>query len=1177
MTIEPAARPRIKISAGDMLFNLAVLVAIVASGLWVAVCVSYALSKADVPTLLTLAPDRLGFGAVGTASVPVILWILLANWHRNRTLAATTGMFRRQVRILNQTIVSQAKPVDLALDGNLGLFEAAQTALASLKAAQDDLKREAQGLRDTLVTARTLPPVPVQLEEPGREDSRVEETLARLESMLQQFETSGDRLLTNALSAGEAVRETADRLEMAGRTSEASIGGLVESLAGLSRQAAAVPPVVFPDVAELAAVADRLMEYQRELVRAANTAAEPSPAGRALPLTAQDLDGLTGVSQLARHKQEIDALVEATTLRLDQIAGRFDQQVASVGEAERQIADGLEKIGTALARTRAEQEDATRDLESLGERTGGLSARLEGLRAAAVNGSADLMSEADRLQKRAETLSIELRGHSGVISDAVGRASEIGTILRATSTLMSEVTDRAGEASRRILGEFDTTSREIESQGARLAVRASEATGVLDQARLQMETAVANVESTLTGLDRKAGEINFAVSSSLSRLGELTHGLERARSEVVGSSADVGARLEATMTMLQAGITEIRGTAADIGLASEQAGAVTDRLTQAGDALRDRLDDIVRSANEAGDRLAGSTGEVSATAEKARGELNLVGDRIRQEGEVVAAMLTRVASVESALRGVGSMIDEVTARAAETAEQARTSLSSIGHEISTQSAVAAEGSGMTGEALLRTRNQMQGVSEQVDEAFGSLNRKASEINFTVSTAVNRLGELMRGLETAKHTADNTAGALAERLLHATGVIKGEFQAVDEVSAKALERLDRASTALSAGAVDMQAGIHESESRLSALSAQVQAQNAEIDRSVDQAVQSFERAGRSLLEGQQTLAASTEGTTAQFVRLMQDFADGKTAFANSAASAAERLTEVSTQVETRFTAITGIADGARQALTGFSDNLDELRSRGEAISRSLAGTSDTLRADIERLAALAEQSAGDVRASTSGFATNSSEMAEAAARARTEIQRIVNNLREETHAIAGTQEAARGLAEQAASMLKDKVREMAEAARTVAVEAQALRQADTKAKRTLFVSAAKTVLDNLQSLSVDLSKVLDKDLPERTWKNATRADMPGFTKRLATLRDQVPVNDVRTRFMADTQFRSHVLAYMSQFEDLLDQISADDQGDILNSTLMSSDVGKIYYFLMAAVGRDRNGGEQQAVV
>ena len=1168
---ETATQTRKKISFDDLLFQGAVIVALAVSALWVTLCIFYALSKADVPAILSLPPDRLGFGVVGTAAVPLILWVLLSNWHRNRMLHVSAAMLRRQVRILNQAIVNNAKLPPAEAENSLNLFEAAQATLASLNGIQDDLKREAKAMRESLLAS-----------EQSRSDSRDDlaaaageqatANFARLEALLRLLEASGDRIAETARGADEAVRETADRLDIASRETETTIGSLSESLNRLSERTNAAATVVLPDIAELAVVVDRLVECQQQLA----ATIEAVPARTADGLSLEDVQGLAGIEQLARHRDQIESLVSATNAHLDEIGDRFGQQVATVGEAERQIADGLEKIGSALARTRVEQEEATRDLEALGERTGGLSVRLEGLRTAAVTGASDLISEADRLQKRAETLSNELRGHSGVISDAVGRASEIGTILRATSTMMSEVTDRASEASRQIRGEFDTTSREIEAQGTRLAERASQATEVLDQARQQMESAVSNVESTLNGLDRKAGEINFAVSSSLSRLGELTHGLERARSEVVGSSTDIGARLESVMALLRSGAEEIRGTASDIGQASHEAGTVTDRLTAAGDALRDRLGEVIRSAAEASERLTGSTGEVSATAEKARGELNLVGDRIRQEGEVVAAMLQRVASVEVAMRGVGAMIDEVTSRAAQTAEQARESLATIGREITTQGEIASEGSNMTGEALQRTRNDMQGVAAQVDEAFGSLNRKASEINFTVSTAVNRLGELMRGLEGAKQSADASSEAVAARLAAATGAIKDEFASVDDVSAKALERLDRASATIASGAVDVQAEIHASETRLAAIIASVRDHNAEIDRSIDHAVEGFERAGRNLVEGQQKLTASAEDTTAHFLRLMQEFATGKTDFANTVTSTADRLTEVSTQVETRFAAITGIADEARQALTGFSTDLDDLRMRGDSISQTLAHTGESLKSDIERLAELTAQSAGAIRESASDFASGSSEIADAAGHARTEILRVVNNLREEANTVAGTQEAARGLAEQASAMLRDKAREMADAAKTVALEAQALRQTDLKARRKLFVSAAKTVLDNLQSLSVDLSKVLDKDLPEKTWKTATRADMPAFTKRLAALRDQVPVNDVRTRFMADSQFRGHVLAYMAQFEELLDHIDGDEQADVLSSTLMSSDVGKIYYFLSAAVGRDR-AGDQQAVV
>ena len=170
--------------------------------------------------------------------------------------------------------------------------------------------------------------------------------------------------------------------------------------------------------------------------------------------------------------------------------------------------------------------------------------------------------------------------------------------------------------------------------------------------------------------------------------------------------------------------------------------------------------------------------------------------------------------------------------------------------------------------------------------------------------------------------------------------------------------------------------------------------------------------------------------------------------------------------------------------------------------------------------------------------------------------------------------SRALMEKVAEMIGEKAMALAMSVRDTASHTASLREADAKARRDLFLNAAKSVLDGLNSLSVDLTRVLDQDVPDKMWKGLARGDIASFPKRLAAVRDQIPVSEVRMKFVSDGTFRLSAQNYLTQFEQLLEQAVDIDQGDILSSTLMSSDVGKIYYFLSSAVGRER--GLQKAV-
>jgi ABC-type transporter Mla subunit MlaD len=871
---------------------------------------------------------------------------------------------------------------------------------------------------------------------------------------------------------------------------------------------------------------------------------------------------------LAERKQNIDSLMNMMMSRLDEAASRFDTQISTAGNAERQIVDGLELVGNALARTRVEQDTTMRALETMAERTSGLTGRLEGLRTAAIAGANDLIGETDRLQRRTEALSHELRGHNNVINGAVERASEIGAVLQSTGTVINEIAGRATEASRQIRDEFDRARNGIEAEGMKLVDRARDAGSIIDRTRTQLEDVAGTVASTFNDFDHRAGEINFSVVSSLSRLSELTHGLERARDQALGSTDQISGRLDDAIRVLQNGVGRIESVAGAITQASAETAGVTSQLSETGEALRGRMDEVLRMAAEAKESLRATSDAFAGSTQQTRGELMSSTERLRQEAELVSNAMKRLGDVQAALLGVGATVSQIGDRTSETADQAAARLHAVGEEIAIQAGLLSSVSGTNAEGLARARGQIEGIVGQVDEAFGNLNRKTGEITFTVSSAVNRLNELMRGLESAKAAVESSSGVVADRIAGTASAMKAEFDQVQDASDRAIERLERTASVLAAGAVSAESETQAAEARISNLLGVVNARNAEVAKAVDAAIAEFERAERNLADAQNKMTSNAIDSTAQFKALMSELANGKFDLGNTISVVADRIAAASSLVENRLGSITRVADEARSALTTFSGDVDDVSARGQALAVVLTGTAEHLKTSVATIADTAEHARGEIQKSATALVASNTDIADAAGRARVELQRAVNQLREENRAISETGDQAAQLAGKAAAMLGEKVMELAQAARSVANEAVSLRDTDTKTRRDIFLNAAKSVLDGLQALSVDLAKVLDKELPEKTWRNATRADLPTFTKRLATLRDTMPVNEVRTRFMADTQFRINVQAYLRQFEELMDQINADENGEILASALMSSDVGKIYYFLSSAVGRDR---------
>src|SRR6185437_297975 len=114
--------------------------------------------------------------------------------------------------------------------------------------------------------------------------------------------------------------------------------------------------------------------------------------------------------------------------------------------------------------------------------------------------------------------------------------------------------------------------------------------------------------------------------------------------------------------------------------------------------------------------------------------------------------------------------------------------------------------------------------------------------------------------------------------------------------------------------------------------------------------------------------------------------------------------------------------------------------------------------------------------------------------------------------------------------------------------------------------ARHALESLDSLSVDIARMIDHDAAAELWERYKRGERNVFTRRLYTLQGQQTFDDIRKRYRADREFKQTVDRYIGEFERLLEEVSRDDRGQVVARTYLTSETGKVYTMLAHAAGR-----------
>jgi hypothetical protein len=107
---------------------------------------------------------------------------------------------------------------------------------------------------------------------------------------------------------------------------------------------------------------------------------------------------------------------------------------------------------------------------------------------------------------------------------------------------------------------------------------------------------------------------------------------------------------------------------------------------------------------------------------------------------------------------------------------------------------------------------------------------------------------------------------------------------------------------------------------------------------------------------------------------------------------------------------------------------------------------------------------------------------------------------------------------------------------------------------------------LESLSLDIGRLMDRNLAAEMWDRYQRGESKAFTKRLYTPAGQKAFDEVARKYRADRNFKQTVDRYITEFERLLDEVARDERGPAVLRSHLTSETGMVYTLLAHAAGR-----------
>ena len=233
---------------------------------------------------------------------------------------------------------------------------------------------------------------------------------------------------------------------------------------------------------------------------------------------------------------------------------------------------------------------------------------------------------------------------------------------------------------------------------------------------------------------------------------------------------------------------------------------------------------------------------------------------------------------------------------------------------------------------------------------------------------------------------------------------------------------------------------------------------------------------------------------------------------------------------------------------------------------LEKSGDKLRASINEIAANAERISNTILSSGEVFVKQSQALTAMADDTAVKVNQIVTNL----------VDAGKAFEEQGQNIVKESIRFND----TVNTQTKNLNDNAVKAEKVMkslaavykdikvdtFLKDAGKIISTLESVSVDINRLLNPRDEEDLWKKFYNGDTQVFIRSIAKNMSNSQIGTLRKEFEKNEELRKLVNTYMGEFEMLVEKSKNHEHSAALMAIISGADLGRLYYVLAKALNK-----------
>ena len=296
-------------------------------------------------------------------------------------------------------------------------------------------------------------------------------------------------------------------------------------------------------------------------------------------------------------------------------------------------------------------------------------------------------------------------------------------------------------------------------------------------------------------------------------------------------------------------------------------------------------------------------------------------------------------------------------------------------------------------------------------------------------------------------------------------------------------------------------------------------------------------------------------------------------------ASEAAGEAAGEAETSF------AHSAKTAAHMTDKNLSKLKAVGELLRRQVVevdAASDKvtskmglvggqLRGQLDELSETFNEALKGIEQVGGSFTKQAGEALNLSGKTVSKMADMGAKLEEQTENLTSVSAQVNKETQEVTDELGKRTKAMAQVTKQAVVIEASLKEQAKESGAENFVKRMDLISEGLESLAIDINRVLETRITEEDWRRFNKGDKALFLRKILGMRKRSKLAAIKKQFRENREFRGYVTRYMSQFNDLLKYAKRTENGGMMASTLLTSDVGKVYMVLAGALDREPAAG------